>query len=215
MRRYVALLLVIILLLSSFSLAEDFTLRNGIVFGDSMEDILRKEKSLTRKSDTSDWFEGKIAGYNGAECGFYFDDNGKLISMDYSFGSSVCSSKTDVNNVYETIYDSLKRKYGAPLGNTGGSCYLITGPAIDRMSLYVYLFGSISGYNGDYYDYDEWIIEEDDYSIKIDLISYYYRNDDFDYYYFVDCSYHKFTDEDIRAERDQQQQKNDDIDADF
>ena len=199
-----------------FALAEkDFQLRNGIVFGDTMEEILQKETTLTRNGDDSNWFTGKIAGYSDAECGFMFDDDGKLEAMRYTFGNKVCYNRDRMNDVYKSLCDSLKRKYGNPLGNVGGSCYIITGPAIESMSLYVYLLGSLDGYAGDYTDYDEWIVDSGDDHVKIDLISYYYRDDDFKYYYFVDVSYKYFTDADIEAAQNEKQGARDEVDNDM
>lgn len=218
MKKCLSLLLAMLMMMTlctTFASAEDFALRNGILFGDTMDVILTKETSLVRESETSNWFDGRIAGYNDAQCGFYFDDDGLLISMDYSFSDNICTSRDETNSVYETLYKSLNRKYGTPLNNTGGSCYIITGPAIERMGLYVYLLGTLDGYSADYLDYDEWIVEEDGYSVKIDLISYYYRNDDYDYYYHIDVSYHRFTDEDLKQAQLEKQQENDEIDNDM
>ena len=58
MKRNVAIIILIVLL-STISLAafaeEEFSLRNGILFGDTIDDILAKETSLVRKSEVSDW----------------------------------------------------------------------------------------------------------------------------------------------------------------
>ena len=132
MKRLISAVLCIALLLSCCSVAcadSDFKLRNGILFGDTIDDIVAKETTLTRNSDTSNSFTGKIAGYSGAECTFGFDDDGKLITMNYHFPSSICTSRDMMNDVYKTIYQSLNRQYGSPLGNVGGSCHLILGPA--------------------------------------------------------------------------------------
>ena len=163
-------ILCMILLLCSTALADDFTLRSDIHFGDTMEAILQKETTLTRTSETSNSFSGTIAGYSGSTCDFAFDDEGKLISMTYEFD---CTSRESTNSHYKTLYDSLVRKYGSPLGNTNGSCHLITGPAMSNMAVWVYLFGTFNGWSADYYDYDEWSVDCDDYHVKIDLVSFY------------------------------------------
>ena len=211
----VFMVVVISLLFTLTCLAEsDFTLRNGILFGDTMEEILAKEKTLTRTSDDSNWFKGKIAGYSNAQCGFYFDDNNKLQSMDYDFSSS-CTSRDSTNEVYKKLYQSLVRQYGKSEGNTGGTVELITGPAIDRLALYVYLLGTLDKNAGDYYDYDEWIVDCDSYHVKIDLVSYYWRNSDYEYDYHVDLSYHKYTDaeylEKLQEKKSEQNEVDDDL----
>lgn len=219
MKRCFSILLTLILIIGICPsvLADDgFTLRNGILFGDTMDTILGKETKLTRESDDSNWFKGSIAGYSGAECGFYFDDDDKLESMCYNFGSSVCGSSRDTtDSVYKTLYDSVTRQYGKPLGNTGGKCYIITGPAVEQMSVWVYLFGSLDGCKGDYIDYDEWTLPFDDYNVKIDLISYYYRNKDYEYSYYVSLSYHKYTDADVDTQIQEKQDERDAVDVDI
>ena len=97
-------ILCMILLLCSTALADDFTLRSDIHFGDTMETILQKETTLTRTSETSNSFSGTIAGYSGSTCDFAFDDEGKLISMTYEFD---CTSRESTNSHYKTLYDSL------------------------------------------------------------------------------------------------------------
>ena len=207
--------LTILLFLLSTCLAEDgFTLRDGILFGDTIDDIVSKETSLQRTGDDSNWFKGRIAGYDNSECGFYFDDDGKLVSMCYSF-SNACTSRDTTNDVYKTLYQSLVRQYGKAIGNTGGSVELITGPAIDRMTLWVYLLGALENNAGDYYDYDEWIIDQENYHVKIDLISYYYRDDSYEYSYFVDLSYHKYTDEDYQKAVEKKRGEQSEVDNDL
>lgn len=212
LRRAVGLLVCLLLLNMNVFAEEEFTLRNGILFGDTMEDILQKEQTLIRSGDDSTSFTGRIAGFDGATCDFEFDDDDKLISMTYGFD---CSSKDSMKDDYKTLYSSLVRQYGAAEGNTGGSCELITGPAISRMAMWVYLFGEVDGWAADYYDYDEWIIDCSDYHVKIDLVSYYYRNSDYEYTYIIDLSYHKYTDEDYEAAVQEKATEREEIDNDL
>ena len=68
------------------ALAEaEFPLRSDIHFGDTMEDILSKEKTLVRESDESNIFLGTIAGYENSTCSFFFDDDNRLTGKNYSF----------------------------------------------------------------------------------------------------------------------------------
>lgn len=194
--------------------ASDFTLRNGILFGDTIDDILAKEKTLKRASDDSYRFEGKIAGYTDTGCIFSFDDDGKLVSMRYDFSDS-CYSKESTSDVYDKLYQSLVRQYGKAKGNRNGTTYIITGPAIDTMAVWVYFLGALGDNKGDYYDYDEWVIDAKDYHVKIDLVSYYYRNSDFEYQYFCDLSYLMFTDADLDAAIDEKMEKQNEVDQDL
>ena len=202
MKRLVSVLVSLVLMVSCFSsalAAEDFTLRSGIKFGDTMEEVLAKEKTLTRDSEDDYegmsiyWYEGKIAGYSDARRTFSFDDDGKLNDMEYSFNTNICTSKDETNSVYKKLYDSLKRQYGNSLGNTGGTTHLITGSAIDSFVRITYLIG-----NAGYVDYDEWVVDCNDYHVKIDIISY-YAIINYTYRYNVALSYHFFTDEEYAA----------------
>lgn len=218
MKRLYSMLICFVLMVTCFPssvAAEEFSLRNGIMFGDTMDIILTKEKTLKRSDDTSNCFKGRIAGYSNAECVFVFDDDGKLIDMRYFFGEDICTSRDSMNDVYKTIYQSLNRQYGRPLGNTGGACHLITGSAFETMALFVYLLGSLDGYSADYTDYDEWVIDSDSYHVKIDMVSYYIRDDKYDYRYMVSVSYKVFTDEDFDDALRQKQGEREEVDSDF
>ena len=219
MKNWLTRLLCALLALSCipFALADvEFTLRNGIEFGDTMETILTKETTLERESEDSNWFNGRIAGYDNATCGFYFDDDGKLDGMDYKFGEEVCTSRDTMNDVYKKLYQSLVRQYGTPLGNTSGSCYLITGPAVTQMALWVYFVVPLAeGSAGDYVDYDEWVVEADGYNVKIDIVSYYFRDSDYEYSYYVDLSYQYFTDADLEEAVNEKQSEQEEVDNDL
>lgn len=216
MKRMLAGFLAVLLVLSCSAAAfaqEEFTLRSGIHFGDTMEDILSKETKLVRESETSNWFKGTIAGFENASCGFYFDNDGKLTSMDYSFTDM--DSRTEVNDDYKTLYDSLVRKYGKPLGNVGGKIDPITGPALMRMAVLVQLYKFLDGYDADYMDYDEWRVDTLGGHVKIDLVSYYYRDDDYKYCYQLDLSYHFYTDADYEQAVSDKIAKRNEIDNDL
>ena len=217
MKKLVAVFLVLVMAvnLCGMACADEFKLRNGILFGDTIDDIVAKEKTLTRESDTSNSFKGKIAGYSDAECTFGFDDDGKLVTMNYSFSSDICTSRDKMNEVYKTIYESLNRQYGSPLGYTGGSCYLITGPAFTSMAVWVYWLGELDGCAGDYTDYDEWVVDADGYHVKIDMISYYYRDNKYNYQYMVNVSYKMFTDDEYAEALSEKQGEREEVDNDF
>jgi len=215
MKKVITLVLVCVIVMTSFAVAENesgFKLRSGIEFGDTIEIIAEKEKSLTRTSDGSKVYEGRISGYDDATCEFFFDDDERLESMMYSFD---CFSRDATNSCYDALYSGLVRKYGNPEGNTGGNCELITGPAITNMAFTVYLLGELDGYAADYYDYDEWIVDCAEYHVKIDIVSFYHRDDDFNYTYSVYLSYHKYTDEDYQEKIDAKKNERDEVDSDL
>ncbi len=193
--RLISMLLILCCVTSAFA-EEEFTLRSGIKFGDTLEEIVKKETSLKQKEKDRNWFKGTIAGNKDSEAGFFFDDSGKLTDMVYvfdQFGKDYKSSE-DVSNVYATLYRSIENKYGSPIGNTGGSLELITGKAISRSAFYIALSKSFDGCDGDYIDYDEWTVDCSGGHVKIDLMSFYYRNQKYEYTFEVDLSYHFYTD---------------------
>ena len=220
MKRFMSMLVSLILLVSCFSnafAAEDFTLRNGIKFGDTKEEVLTKETTLTRESEDSFTFEGKIAGYSGAQCQFcFYNNDGKLTDMVYKFDQDVCTSREIMNDVYKKLYDSLNRQYGTPLGITGGNCYLITGEAFDNYAICSLVSQEYEDCSANYAGYDEWVVDCDGYHVKIDLISYYFGFSKYDLYcYRVDLSYHYYTDEDYEAAVQEKEGEHQEVDDDL
>jgi len=216
MKRILSLFLALLLTFSATSaFAEGFVLRSGITFGDTMEDILAKEKTLTRKDETSNEFKGSIAGFDDAYCNFRFDDDNKLKSMKYYFGDEINTSQSDANSTYKTLKESLVRKYGSPVGNTGGTLELIYGPAVEDFALLMAVAAYVDGYKVDYIDYDEWIVKCDDYNVKIDLMSYYWRDDDYKYSYTVALSYHMYTDAEYDAKLQEKRNEREAVDNDL
>ena len=118
MKRLLGMLLCICILLAgqhAAMAAEQFKLRSGIKFGDTIDEIVEEETTLTREDDDSHTFRGKIAGYDDAACIFSFDDDEKLEDMQYYFDSSVCYSHDRMADIYTKLYQSLVRKYGSAI----------------------------------------------------------------------------------------------------
>ena len=200
MKRIISFVLVSILLIGciNVAIAEEFQLRNGIHFGDDLE-IVKSKETLTIEDSSKDktnniWFDGKIAGMQGSVRYDFDEETGKLIEMLYIFDET--TSKESVDSDYTTLYQSLIRKYGNPLGNTGGSIHTITGTVFTYWATVKWLTELLDGKN-DYRDYDEWIVNCDGYNVKIDLLSWYDRDSNYKYKYRNGLSYHYYTDEDF------------------
>ena len=218
MKKWIAMLLALLMIGGAVASGEDFVLRKGIVFGDTKADVLRKEDTLVKSHPDDDddfWFKGRIAGFDNGECRFDFDDYGKLNGLFYTFGSQVNTSKSVTDDNYQTLYDTLVRKYGAPLGNTGGTIDLITGAAFDNMAAVIYLFGSLDGITADYSDYAEWIVRCDNYNVKIDLVKFYYYDTSYDYTYYINVSYLKYTDAERDAKIREKQNEQSEVESDL
>lgn len=217
MKKIMILLLVTMLFFTcQHVFAEDFTLRNGIVFGDSFEKVKEKE-TLSFSSEEDDKseleYKGKIAGIDGRVIYYFDEETGKLTDMIYKFDSE--TSKDPIDSDYSKLYSSLVRKYGTPLSNTGGSLHLITGKAIESGAGYIGLYKYLLSGDGDYRDYDEWIVETDEGSVKIDLFSFYVRSKNYDYYFYNYLSYHYFSSDELINALQEKQDENTAIDNDL
>lgn len=217
MKKVLCLLVLVSMLFSGSALADEFVLRNGIVFGDTL-DIVKQKETLTIQSSSEDkdnnvWFDGTIAGMEGSVRFDFDEETGKLTDMLYSFDSK--TDKDFVDNDYSTLFQSLSRKYGTPLGNSGGSLHIITGLAIEYPATIIGLYRYLIEGAGDFRDYDEWVVEADGYKVKIDLSSYYVRDKDYNYTYYNALSYHFFTDADYAAAIKGKMEENAAIDNDL
>lgn len=219
MKKSISFIFIVSVFLTCFFVtahADDFQLRNGIIFGDTLDIVKQKETLPYKKSNESNvkvWFgDGKISGIDGQVRFDFSEDTGELIDMLYSFASS--EKKDFVDNDYSKLQSGLIRKYGSPLNNPNGKLNIITGPAFEYSSTVIVLFQYIKG-DGDIRDYDEWIVHCDGYNVKIDLVSYYYRDKDYKYTYANLLSYHYFTDDDSINALKQQQEEIETIDNDL
>lgn len=189
--------------------AEDtFTLRNGVQFGDTMEQVKAKE-TLTLKSDTDGCLvmeKGTVAGISDVQIEYYFDENGKLEEVMWGLPERSYADSSDSD--YSKLYKALAQKYGFPLGYTGGSCYIITGRALEGITLLCYLSEWTDMY-GDLRDYDEWVWDfGQGEHVKIEIAQGCWGSSvlDADYHIFVGYKY--FTDADLQEAQDEKQQEN-------
>ncbi len=223
-RHLIALALFFAMLFSCFGCAfadEDnggFTLRNGIMFGDTIDDILAKETTLKSTSYSLDSYDanqtmfiGTICGYDNSTCVFSFDESNMLYDMLYGFeiydmlyGSEIYDTlyrfaiedNGYFDAVYGTIYNGLKRKYGEPLySNEDKPSYIIVGSAYNLLDL-----ANENVDNPNLEKCCEWVIDVGSYHVKIDfaLISWYFAHWNL-YEHSILLSYHKFTDSDYEA----------------
>ena len=227
MKKLLSLILCVGLLLSVISAsAETFTLRNGIAFGDSMEDVMSKETipidsiddefgEFDEEEDYPYYIkteEDTVAGISGSAIIYQFDKDKKLRDIKYAFPFS--SSKDVIESHYESVNSGLVRKYGAPLGYSDGTRYIISGSAIDG-AVEAYRLNQLFGGIGDLLDYDEWVVNSDEYNIKIEQVCYYYAAPNSNIEYGHGLSYTYFTDEMLQKEQDAKQERQDAVDNDL
>ena len=206
------------------ALAEErFEIRNGIYLGDTFEEVLEKNDLGFQSEDYANYEEnddgeyrlwtnqGRIAGYDGTQVRYTFKDK-ILVDVIYDFA---VLGKDFVDAQYEELVQSLTRKYGKPLGNSEGSCYIITTGAFSYASTLNSLWSKIGGV-GDYRDYDEWLYTElTEYNVKIDIISSYGGSSYSDAIYSNYIGYTMYSDEDVEAAVAEKQAEQDERDNDL
>ncbi len=172
-----------------------FQPRNGITFDDTIAEV--KQKETLTPSETNGQYPA-LLNYNGTIDGmsvtveYIFDGKaGKLIDIYYGFGNN--NSRESADSDYEAQKSILVQNYGSPLGNKGGKTYKVTGSAFDAASRSSSMMKMIGG-DGGLQQYDEWIIEENGYKVKVDLVCAYRRDSKANYVYSIFLSYHYFTD---------------------
>lgn len=234
MKKIISLLLVSIMLLSISGIAEEFTLRNGICFGDTMEEVLEKESfaidemddgtdeeeaASSDDDDDEDEFpyyietvEGTVAGISGSYIKYNFDADKTLREVIYYFDSN--SSKDLSDSDYDSVQKGLIRKYGSPLGYSNGDCYIVSGAAIESAVISAYLWEMMGGY-GDIRNYDEWDVDTGEYHVKIELAQYYWGNSYSELLYCNQMSYTYFTDADLEAAKAEKQEAREAVDNDL
>lgn len=189
MKKFLSFILCVALLIvcchnSVYAAASDpFTLRSGIVFGDTQKKVKDKENDLKLKSEdkSSLTYNGTIDGYKG-EASFYFDSDGELsdqINHYLSFDTK------EVTEIYTVIKTSCGIQYGDPLSDSLKP-FSITGKSL-KMAVLTVELSRQGGLSSDIVAYDEWVLFTNDGMIKIEEVLYFIGQA-----YYVDIGYHFF-----------------------
>ena len=202
------------LLLWSFTVAahaeNEFVLRNGIQFGDTKEEVRAKETIEINEEEGNEnqiWTkEGNVAGFEGVNLLYVFDDEDKLIEVKWQLPESSYSDTSD--SIYSKMKKALSEKYGTPLGYTNGDFYIITTTAVTGAAVLAGTYKLIGKY-GDLRDYDEWDYEyQNGQHVKIDLIQFYTGATYNSLQYRVWIGYKHFTDEELNAAKQEKEEQN-------
>lgn len=133
----VVLLACLLIVMFNHSLAEapmineDFTIRNGIHFGMTHEEVQASEKAYGTSDEktyeyTCDetynptnyatqyvYVDTTILGYPGSNVSYFFDDDGNMMSFSYALGK-VKGSGVSSAEAYTDVNALLTEKYGTP-----------------------------------------------------------------------------------------------------
>lgn len=148
---------------------------------------------------------GTIAGIDNGKARYYFSLDDHLTEMDYAF--HYFETKDDMEAGYSTLYDGLVRKYGEPLNNKNGTINPIITVGFEKAITKT----EIAVFDGEYTDYDEWIVDCGDYKVKIDIIGF----SGFSTEYYINLGYRMFTDEDVNEYIEEKQKQQDIVDQDL
>ncbi len=172
---------------ASASGAQEFVLRNGIHFGDTIDVVREKETQLSFKSQqnpteeeeySSLIYTGTISGIEESTAEFKFL-NGELKVIVYELGESYMPSagsgmlKQTYHSVFVSQFDeitaALTAKYGSPAENE--NIYGFYGETMDSL-LSSIAFSSVFGTSLDYDDIrsEEWFIQVENGYVKIDNV---------------------------------------------
>ena len=205
---FVALIVSLSTLLISCANTEEFSLRNDIHFGDSVETVKEKETMdidyVSEYTVRSEY--GTIAGIDDSYVKYSFDDD-KLFEIFYVLGITL--DKNNLEDNYNTIYDSLVKKYGKPLySNSENGQYIIQTSVFDTVEYALHVYPNESNTFNHLLDYKEWVIKCNGYNVKIDLSGQYYGKDDEICGIGLSVGYKMFTNEDLEiATKEKEEQE--------
>ncbi len=156
----------------STSIADNFSLRNGIGFGDTMASVEEKESFsiAERTENTLKTVEGTIASIDKSYIIYTFSSNGILEDVYMDFGVHI-GKPEQAKLAYSTVYEALVGKYGTPSEIEGGAWYVIYGSAVEKFASNASFLQGL-GLTPSLQDCAQWILRYDDINAKIDLIRY-------------------------------------------
>ena len=195
-RRLLPILLAVMLINTLTVIADDFVLRNDIQFGDSVSEVQKKE-TLTTKRDTNDDGEteletpegGTIAGIDDSKVTFTFNKDDELYDMRYYF----------YEDAYDTLSDALIDKYGDPLEPDGDVIFVTRTSALTAAARLNSVYEML-GDKMEVLGFSQWLVECEDYSVKIDLIEMNFYNSSKPHDYYTLIGYRKVTDEEGQSD---------------
>lgn len=217
------LFLIAMMLLWTTAFAEEFMLRNGIKFCDSMSDVILKE-TLGIYSSGEDGFgdtpyivitkKGEIAGIINSHIEYHFDSDKRLKEIFYSF-PDVPASSEDINiDYFNSVNDALMSKYGEPRSQNPEDVFILKSIAYNAASILTSMISWTGGY-GVFDNYAEWIVDCGEYKVKIEHIEYCEGKSFSEAKSYHVLTYFYFTDADVAAAEQEKLDKLNDAASDL
>lgn len=214
MKKIICIIIALLMIFASCpALADNFSLRGGIEFGDTVEEVKEKETAAFTEEESNCLKTESItlATIEDANIEYYFNDEGLLTDILYDFRSTKSKDTASVN--YSTLYDGLTRKYGKPINTDSDSMYIIVGKAYETAAGVVAVNLWLND-SADILSHSEWVKEYKKFKVKIDLVEYYLETQNaLSYCYKI--SYKYFTDADLKAAKEEHAQRLAEIDNDL
>lgn len=184
MRRVISILTAIIIIIATASafaegttMEGDFSIRSGIKFGMSINEVRGIETNSAGETSTKDsatmgtitqlgYHADSIAGVpcsgKSTTLNYCFNSTGKLEAIHYWYGYY---NRNSASSYYKEIYNLMCEKYGTPLFNDDGGLFDICSPAFDN-----YFLSKAYGGKNTIPAYSEWLVEYDDTWVVIDVV---------------------------------------------
>lgn len=171
LKRVLLVTIILSILLSPGALAETFSIRNGITFGMTKEQV----KKIETMKVSSEWTDGTylsyknitISGIKNSILEYHFE-NKKLINFTMLFNDN--ATKATHEKDYKTLNAALKDKYGKPLGYANGKTAELVSGYLDAQISIALLDKMLGGKLQYKVTYDEWLIPTDDGKVKIEHV---------------------------------------------
>lgn len=172
MKKVISFVLILLFIIPSTCFAETFSIRNGIVYGDTIMDVESKEALGIdeRTSTTLTTKTGTIASIDNSFIVYSFNSDGKLYDILMDFGVHIGKTEQAIS-AYNTVYEALMNKYGNPSTISNDAWYVIYGSAVEKYASNQSFLNSL-GLTPSLQDKAQWILRYDDINVKIDLIRY-------------------------------------------
>lgn len=170
-KRFFIVAIIISILVCPMASAETFSIRNGITFGMTKEEVKKAENMKVSIDGKNSYFMSyqkvEIAGIKNSTLEYLFEKN-KLIGINMLLNTD--AAKLTLEKEYRALSSSLKDKYGKPLGYKNGKTADLTSSYLSAQITTADLDKLLGGKLGYKISYEEWLIPIQDGKVKIEHV---------------------------------------------